>query len=130
MAKTDYKSIDEYIAAHDADEQKVLQKMRQTIHKAVPEAEEVISYQVPAFKYNGWIFYFGAYTNHYSISCPPPFTVFEAFKKELAPYEKSKSTIQFPKSKPFPYDLLTKMSKFRAKQNLEALQAKKKSKAK
>ena len=76
MAKTDYKSIDEYIAAHDADEQKVLQKMRETIHKAVPEVEEVISYQVPAFKYNGWIFYFGAYTNHYSISCPPPFLVF------------------------------------------------------
>ena len=60
MAKTDYKSIDEYITAHDAAEQKVLQKMRETIRKAVPEANEVISYQVPAFKYNGWIFYFGA----------------------------------------------------------------------
>ena len=130
MAKTDYKSIDEYIAAHDAAEQKVLQKMRETIRKAVPEADEVISYQVPAFKYNGWIFYFGAYTNHYSISCPPPFTVFDAFKKELDPYEKSKSTIQFPKSKPFPYDLLTKMSKFRAKENLEKAQIKKKAKAK
>jgi len=127
MAKTDYQSIDEYIDAHDKDEQKVLQKMRQTIHKAVPGAEEVISYQVPAFKYNGWIFYFGAYTNHYSISCPPPFTVFDAFKKELEPYEKSKSTIQFPKSKPFPYDLLTKMSQFRAKENLEKGVTKKKS---
>ena len=127
MAKTDYQSIDEYIAAYDKDEQKVLQKIRQTIHKAVPEAEEVISYQVPAFKYNGWIFYFGAYTNHYSISCPPPFTIFEAFKEELAPYEKSKSTIQFPKNKAFPYDLLTKMSKFRAKQNLEKILAKNKS---
>ena len=74
MAKTDYQSIDEYIAAHDATEQKVLQKMRETIRKAVPEAEEVISYQVPAFKYNGWIFYFGAYTNHYSISCPVSLT--------------------------------------------------------
>ena len=89
MAKTDYKSIDEYIAAHDVSEQKVLQKIRATIHKAVPEAEEVISYQVPAFKYNGWIFYFGAYTNHYSISCPPPFTVFDVFKKELASYDMS-----------------------------------------
>lgn len=130
MAKTDYKSIDDYIAAHDADEQKVLQEMREAIHKAVPDAEEVISYQVPAFKYNGWIFYFGAYTNHYSISCPPPFSVFDAFRKELAPYEKSKSTIQFPKSKPFPYDLLMKMSKYRAKQNDEAMKIKKKAKAK
>ena len=130
MAKTDYKSIDEYIAAHDAAEQTVLQKMRETIHKAVPEAEEVISYQVPAFKYKGWIFYFGAYTHHYSISCPPPFTVFDAFKKELAPYEMSKSTIQFPKSKPFPYGLLAKMSKFRAKENLEKAGVKKKTKVK
>ena len=129
MAKTAYKSLDEYIAAHDATEQKVLQKMRQTIRKAVPEAEEVISYQVPAFKYNGWIFYFGAYTNHYSISCPPPFTVFDAFKKDLAPYEMSKSTIQFPKSKPFPYELLLKMSKFRAKENIKKAEVKKKPKA-
>ena len=106
MAKTDYKSIDEYIAAHDAAEQKVLQKMRETIHTAVPD------------------------TNHYSISCPPPFTVFDAFKKDLAPYEMSKSTIQFPKSKAFPYDLLTKMSKFRAKENLEKAEFKKKTKAK
>jgi uncharacterized protein YdhG (YjbR/CyaY superfamily) len=129
MAKTDYKSIDEYIAAHDVSEQKVLQKIRATIHKAVPEAEEVISYQVPAFKYNGWIFYFGAYTNHYSISCPPPFTVFDVFKNELASYDMSKSTIQFPKNQPFPYDLLAKMAKFRAKENLEKTPVRKKSKA-
>ena len=125
MAKTDYRSIDEYIRAHDADEQTVLQQMRETILKAVPKAEEVISYQVPAFKYNGWIFYIGAYTNHYSISCPPPFNVFDAFKKELSAFERSKSTIQFPKSKPFPYDLLSKMSKFRAKENDEKIKTKK-----
>ena len=125
MAKTDYQSIDEYINAYDKDEQQVLQKMRNAIKKAVPDAEEVISYQVPAFKYKGWIFYFGAYTNHYSISCPPPFTVFDAFKKELAPYARSKSTIQFPKDKPFPYELLTEMSKFRAKENDEKVTAKK-----
>ena len=125
MAKTDYKTIDDYIAAHGQDEQKVLQKMRETIRKAVPDSEEVISYQVPAFKYNGWIFYIGAYTHHYSIACPPPFTVFEAFKTELAGYERSKSTIQFPKNKPFPYGLLTKMCKFRAKQNAEKVKSEK-----
>lgn len=130
MAKTDYKTIDEYIAGRDTDEQKVLQKIRETIQKAVPDAEGVISYQIPAFKYHGWIFYFSAYTNHYSLSCPPPWTIFEEYKKELAGLEISKSTIQFPKAKPFPYDLLTKMSKFRAKENIEREKAKDKSKPK
>jgi uncharacterized protein YdhG (YjbR/CyaY superfamily) len=119
MAKTDYKSIDDYISNYDAEEQNVLKKIKSTIQEAVPDAEGVISYQVPAFRYHGWIFYFGAYKNHYSISCPPPWTVFEKFKKELSGYEISKSTIQFPKSQAFPFDLLTRMSAFRAKENLE-----------
>ncbi|MBL7698033.1 MAG: DUF1801 domain-containing protein [Chitinophagaceae bacterium] len=130
MAKTDYKTIDEYIASRDADEQKVLQKIRETIQKVVPDAQEVISYQVPAFKYHGFIFYFSAYTNHYSLSCPPPWTVFDEFKKELSPFEMSKSTIQFPKAKPFPYDLLSKMSKFRAEENIELEKKKTKTKKK
>lgn len=125
MAKTDFKTVDEYIATFEKADQVVLKKIRQTLQKAVPEAEEVISYQIPAYKYHGWIFYFSAYKNHYSLSCPPPFTVFEAFKKELANNEMSKSTIQFPKSKPFPYDLLTKMAQFRAKENLEKSKKKK-----
>jgi uncharacterized protein YdhG (YjbR/CyaY superfamily) len=119
MAKTDYKNVDEYISAFEKQDQQVLQKIRETILKAVPDAEEVISYQIPAYKYHGWVCYFSAHTNHYSISCPPPFTVFDVFAKELAAYKKSKSTVQFPKNKPFPYDLLSKMVKFRAKENLE-----------
>ncbi len=128
MAKTDFKSIDEYIRTRDAEEQKMLQQIRTTISDAVPEAEEVISYQIPAFKYHGFIFYFSAFNKHYSLSCPPPWTIFEKYKKELEPYEMSKSTIQFPKDQPFPFDLVTKMSKFRADENLQLEKAKPKKK--
>jgi uncharacterized protein YdhG (YjbR/CyaY superfamily) len=90
----------------------------------VPEAEEVISYSIPAFKYHGWIFYVSAYTKHFSLSCPPPFTFFDVFKDELARYKKSKSTIQFPLDEPAPLELIQKMAQFRAKENLEREQVK------
>jgi uncharacterized protein YdhG (YjbR/CyaY superfamily) len=119
VAKTDFKSIDEYIGTFPEDVQETLERIRATIREAVPEAEEVISYQIPAFKYHGYIFYFSAYANHYALSCPPPWTIFEVFKEELAPYKLSKSTIQFPKSQPVPFELIGKMSKYRANENLE-----------
>lgn|SRR5690606_5271212 len=125
MAKTDFKSVDEYISTFDQSDREVLQKIRETILKTVPEAEEVISYQLPAYKYHGWVVYFGAFKNHFTISCPPPFAVFEVFAKELAPYEVSKSAMKFPKSKPFPFDLLEKIAEFRAKENLENSKKKK-----
>ena len=99
--------------------------MRKAIGDAVPGAEEVISYNIPAFKYEGWIFYYSAYKAHYSLSCPPPWTAFDKFKKELAEYEISKSTIQFPYDKPVPVKLIAAMSKFRAKENEEAGKKKK-----
>lgn len=125
MAKTDFKTVDAYIGSFGKEEQDVLRQIRQTILDAEPGAEEVISYQLPAYKFHGWIFYFGAYKNHYSISCPPPFTVFEVFEKELAGYERSKSVIQFPKDKPFPFDLLARMARYRAGQNKEKAGSKK-----
>jgi uncharacterized protein YdhG (YjbR/CyaY superfamily) len=121
MAKTNFTTVQQYIESFDKEDQVVLQAMKQAILKAVPDAEETISYQIPAFKSNGWIFYLSAYKNHFSVSCPPPFTVFDEFKKELAGFEKSKSTVQFPKSHAVPYDLLSRMSKFRAEQNLREL---------
>src|SRR5688572_6106604 len=96
MAKTDFKSVDEYIATFPEDIQRTLRTVRQTIREAVPDAEELISYQIPAYKLQGWVAYFSGYKNHYSLSCPPPSTVFDAFKAELAPYKTSKSAIQFP----------------------------------
>jgi uncharacterized protein YdhG (YjbR/CyaY superfamily) len=118
MAKTDFKTPDEYIQTLPKDVQEILQQVRQAIQKAVPEAEEVISYQIPAFKYHGWIFYYSAYKKHFSLSCPPPYTFVEAFKKELSGYKISKSTIQFPFDKGVPVELIQQMSEYRAKENL------------
>lgn len=127
--KTKFETADQYISSFPKDVQAILQKVRKTIQKAVPEAEEVISYNIPAFKFRGWVFYYSAYTNHFSLSCPPPFTIFDVFKKELAGYELSKSTIRFPLDKPVPTALIADMAKFRAKENTEN-EAKKKTKKK
>ena len=123
MAKTDFKSVDEYIATFPSDVQDVLRTIRQTIRDAVPDAEEVISYQLPAYKFHGWVFYFGGFKNHYSLSCPPPFSVFTAFK-ELAPYELSKSAIKFPLDQPVPVKLIGDMARYRANENLSREQQK------
>ncbi|WP_126244976.1 iron chaperone [Chitinophaga rhizosphaerae] len=113
MAKTDFKTIDEYISTFDAADQAALTKIRQAIRKAAPNAEEVISYQIPAYKENGYVIYFSGFKEHYSLAFPPPFTVFEVFAKELAPYRQSKSVVQLPKSSPLPLDLIGRMVKFR-----------------
>jgi len=126
MATQKFQTADEYIGSFPKEVRDILQKVRQAIRKAVPEAEEVISYSIPAFKYHGWIFYYSAYKNHFSLSCPPPFTVFEDFEEELSSYEVSKSAIKFPLDKPVPVQLITRMAKFRAKENLEAETKKKK----
>lgn len=115
--KNRIETVEQYISSFPKDVQNILQQVRKSISKAVPDAEEVISYQIPAFKLDGWIFYYSAYTQHYSLSCPPPFTVFTAFEEELKPYEMSKSTIKFPFDKPVPVDLITAMSKYRAAEN-------------
>jgi uncharacterized protein YdhG (YjbR/CyaY superfamily) len=124
-AKSNFQSVDEYIATFPKDVQLTLQTFRQAIKVAVPEAEEVISYQIPAYKYHGMIMYFSAYKEHYSISCPPPFEVFEVFKDQLVPYVVSKSAVQFPKSKPVPFELISEMAKFNAKENEKKSKAKK-----
>ena len=118
MAKTDYKSADVYLATLAPETRKVLETVRKAIRSAVPGAEEVISYQIPAFKKDGrWIFYYSAYKEHYALACPPPFAAFKAFAKELAGYKKSVSAVQFPYDQPVPVALITKMSKHQAEQN-------------
>jgi len=113
--KKNFKTVDEYIDTFPGDVQKVLKLVQKTIGQAVPEAEEVISYQMPAFKLGKqWIFYYSAYAKHYSLSCPPPFAVFDKFKNELAGLEVSKSAIRFPLDKPVPVKLIAAMAKFRA----------------
>jgi uncharacterized protein YdhG (YjbR/CyaY superfamily) len=127
MASKKFKTPDEYIESFSPAVQSILTKIRKTVQKAVPDAEEVISYNIPAFKSHGWVVYYSAYTNHFSLSFPPPFTVFEQFKKELAPYEQSKSAVRFPLDEPVPTKLIAALAQFRVKENmaLEKLKSKK-----
>jgi uncharacterized protein YdhG (YjbR/CyaY superfamily) len=125
MAKTDFKSVDEYIATLPDDVQKPLKRVRDTIRKAVPKAEEVISYQIPAYKLHGGpVLFFAGWKQHYSIY-PATDGVAEAFKKELARYEISKGTIRFPLSQPVPVKLIERIAKFRAQKLAERATAKK-----
>ena len=113
---TQFKTMDEYINAFPEDIQIILEKMRQTIRKAAPEAIEVISYQMPCFKFNGNLVWFAAFKNH--IGFYPTPSGIESFRKELSPYKTSKGTVQFPLDKPIPYDLVEKIVLFRVKENL------------
>lgn len=117
MAKTDYKSIDEYIAAFPEEIQNKLEEVRKIIRAAVPDAKEVISYQIPCFNLNGPILYFSAYKKHLTLSAPPP--TFEVFKEELASYKTSISAVQLPYDQPIPKALITKIAKYRAAENLK-----------
>lgn len=113
--KSQYKTIDEYIETFPTEIQGILQKMRQAIKEAAPEAIEVISYQMPAFKLNGILVYFAAYKTH--VGFYPTSSGIEAFKSELVPYRWSKGAVQFTLDKPIPFDLVKKIVIFRVKEN-------------
>lgn len=115
MAKTNYTTIDEYIGAFPPEVQSVLQEIRQIIHEAVPEAEEVISYQIPAFKHHGMVLYFSAYAKHSAIASTPD--TIEHFHDEISAYKNSKSSFQIPYTEPLPRDLITRMARWRAAEN-------------
>jgi uncharacterized protein YdhG (YjbR/CyaY superfamily) len=124
MAKTDFKSVDEYIATHPEDVQVVLQRVRGAIREAVPGAEEVISYQIPAYKLHGGIVvYFAGWKQHYSVY-PATERVVKEFEDELLPYEVSKGTIRFPLSQPVPVKLIERIAKVRAEEAAERARAK------
>lgn len=110
-------NIDEYIGGFPNDIQEILEKVRMTIQKAAPNATEKISYSMPAFEQNGIVVYFAAFKNHIGLYALP--TGHEAFKEELSQYKSGKGSVQFPFNKPMPYDLITKIVKFRVKENLE-----------
>jgi len=119
MAKTDFKSVDEYIASRPEAVQGTLARVRGIIRKAVPSAEELISYQIPAYKLHGSpVLYFAGWKQHYSLY-PATGRVVAAFKAELAPYQISKGTIRFPLSEPVPARLIGRIAKFRAKEVAE-----------
>lgn len=106
-------NVDEYISRFPSDVQKTLEKIRITIRKAAPKAEETISYQIPAYKLNGKILiYFAGFTKHISVYPAPRQTT--EFKKELSAYKGGKGTVQFPLDRPIPYDLITRIVRFRS----------------
>ncbi|MBX7112877.1 MAG: DUF1801 domain-containing protein [Myxococcaceae bacterium] len=125
MAKTDFKSIDAYLKTQPKASQAILKQVRGLIRKAVPKADEVISYQIPAFKLNGRaMIYFAGWKEHYSLY-PATEKVQTTFKKELAPYEVSKGTIRFPLTERVPARLITRIAQLRAQETLERLADKK-----
>jgi uncharacterized protein YdhG (YjbR/CyaY superfamily) len=115
-SKKEFTTVDEYIATFPKNEQAILQEMRQVVKEAAPEAEEVISYQMPAYKQNGIVVYFAAFTNH--IGFFPTASGIEAFKEKLTDFKISKGTIQFPIDKPIPMELVKEIVRFRVKENL------------
>jgi len=125
MAKTDFNSVDQYIASQPKAVQDLLERVRSAIRKAVPGAEEVISYQIPAYKLRGGaILYFAGWKRHYSLY-PATAQFVAAFKDDLAPYEvNNKGTIRFPLSEPVPVKLIGRIAKFRAKEVAEHEKAK------
>jgi uncharacterized protein YdhG (YjbR/CyaY superfamily) len=124
MKNTIAENIDDYIAEFPKEIQKKLKDLRATIKKAAPKAEEKISYAMPTFAMNGNLVHFAAFKNH--IGFYPAPRAIQEFKKELAGYEGSKGTVQFPLDKPLPLSLISKIVKYRVAQNLEKAGAKKK----
>jgi uncharacterized protein YdhG (YjbR/CyaY superfamily) len=116
-ARTSPTTIDEYIGGFPRPVQVALKQVRAAIRKALPQADESISYRIPTYKLNGRpVIYFGSFTQHYSIH-PANARLVAAFKRELAPYEfNEKGTIRFPLDKPVPATLIEKIARFRAKE--------------
>jgi uncharacterized protein YdhG (YjbR/CyaY superfamily) len=116
MAKTEFKTVDEYIAAQPDDVRDALRRVRQAIRKALPDADELISYNMPTYKANGHrLIYFAGWKTHFSLYAASA-AIVAAFKTELAKYEIEKGTIRFPLSEPVPEKLIERIAKFRAKE--------------
>lgn len=123
MTKIEFKDIDSYIATFPANVQEQLEQVRTAIQSSAPKAEEVISYNMPAFKYHGILVYFAGYKQH--IGFYPTASGIAAFKDELSNYKNAKGSVQFPLDKPIPLALIKKMVKYRVKENSEKVKLKK-----
>ncbi|QWU17008.1 Uncharacterized conserved protein YdhG, YjbR/CyaY-like superfamily, DUF1801 family [Paenibacillus sophorae] len=125
--KITYGSIDEYIAAFTPEVQDILQTLRKVIQESAPDAKEKISYQMPTFELHGNLVHFAAFKKH--IGFYPAPSGIDAFKEEVKEYHKSKGTLQFPLDKPLPYDLISRIVKYRVASNIEKAEAKLKKKS-
>ena len=116
-ARIKFEDIDSYIASFPEETRKLLQLLWITISKAAPQAKETINYGMPTFTLKGNLVHFAAFKNH--IGFYPTPSGIEAFKKELSGYVGAKGSVQFPLSKPIPFDLITRIVKFRVKESME-----------
>jgi uncharacterized protein YdhG (YjbR/CyaY superfamily) len=124
LARTDFESVDAYIASQPEAVQGVLERVRSTIRRALPGAEEVISYQIPAYRRpGGAVLYFAGWRQHYSLY-PATDRVVAALEDELAPYAVTRGTIRLPFSRAVPVKLIARIAKLRAKEVAERQQAK------
>ncbi len=114
-SKLPFETIDEYIAQFPKNVRDVLEQVRKVIKETAPEAEETISYSMPAFKQNGILVWFAAFKNH--IGFYPKVSAIQAFKEKLSKYRLSKGTIQFPLNEPVSYELVRQIVEFRVKEN-------------
>lgn len=114
--------IDKYISGFPKETREFLTQIRATIKEAAPQADEVISYGMPAFKKNGMLVWFAAYLNH--IGFYPGALAIATFKKELSIYKGAKGSVQFPLNQPLPLELITKIVKFKVAENSQKIKAK------
>ena len=120
-------AVDEYISAFSPEVQAILQSIRQVVRDAAPDAEEVISYRMPAFKLKGILLYFAAFKNH--IGLYPPIRGDARLEEALSPYVGEKGNLRFPIDQPIPYALIERIAKLRVKQNLAKAKAGRRKKA-
>jgi len=116
------KNITEYIASFPEDVQEVLQKIRETIRNAAPDAGETINYAIPTFVYKGNLVHFAAFKKH--IGFYPAPSGIEKFKDDLAGYQSAKGSVQFPLDQPIPYELIDRIVRFRVEENIQKAGAK------
>ncbi len=122
--KATFENIDDYIGQAAPEVRELLQEIRKVIHEAAPEATEKISYQMPTFDLHGNLVHFAAFKKHIGFY-PAPRGI-EAFKEELSVYKGAKGSVQFPLGQPMPYDLISRIVKFRAAENIEKAKGKRK----
>ena len=117
MEKKVFTNIDGYIAAQAATHQPLLKKLRETIRKAAPGAEEVISYSMPAYKFHGMLVYFAAHEKHIGFYAMK--STMTIFKDKISNYQSGEATMRFALDKPIPVKLVSEIVKFRAKENID-----------
>ncbi len=114
-------AVDDYFAGVPADVREHLSALRKTIAQAAPQAEELISYKIPAFRFHGMLVWYAAFKNH--IGFYPKSSGIKAFERELSAYPYAKGSVRFPLDRPLPLDLISRIVIFRVRENLEKAHA-------